>query len=138
MDKKRHPLARETPRHISSGSQNLARFSRPQQEVAVICPRGLDARLNSISAGIIAKKGSEDIDAQLMLFCTIYTNYNHKLLAKVRKLAIPWNKFKRLASRGGPKVFQEEKKGEDEVLVYICFGRKGLVLMLIMILGIFL
>ena len=101
-------------------------------------PSGLDVRLNSTSAGMVTTKGSEDVSAQLMRFCTIYTNYNHKLLAEVRKLVIPWDKFKGLASRGGLKVSQEEREGEDEVLVYICFGTKGLVLMLIMISGVYL
>ena len=67
-------------------------------------PSGPDARLNSASAGMVVTKGSEDVSAQLILFCTIYTNYNHKLLAGVRKPAIPWDKFKGLPSRGGPKV----------------------------------
>ena len=71
-----------------------------------------------------------------MLFCTIYTNYDHKLLAAVRKPIIPWDKFKRLALRRGFKVFQEEREGKDEILVFICFGTRGLVLMLIINLGI--
>ena len=104
MDKQRHPLAGGTPRYTSSNSQDPARLSRLQQEVAVICPSSPDARLNSTSAGMVATRGSEDVSAQLMLFCTIYTNYNHKLLAEVIKPAIPWDKFKGLASRGGPKI----------------------------------
>ena len=40
-----------------------------------------------------------------MLFCTIYTNYNYKLLGGVRKLAIPWDKFEGLTLKGGSKVF---------------------------------
>ena len=91
-----------------------------------------DARFNSKSAGTVATRGSQDVSAQFMLFCTIYTNYDHKPLAGVRKPAIPWDKFKGLASRGVPKVSQEERKGENEVLVCICFETKGLVLMLIM------
>ena len=65
---------------------------------------GLDAKLTLASAGMIAIRGTQDLSAQLMLFCTIYTNYNHKLLAKVKKLAILWDKFKGLALREGLKV----------------------------------
>ena len=71
------------------------------------------------------------MSAHLMLFCTIYTNYNHKLLAGVRKPTILWNKFKGLALKGGPKVSQEEREREDKMLVYIYFKIKRLVLMLI-------
>lgn len=67
-----------------------------------------------------------------MLFCIIYTNYNHKPLAGVRKPAISWDKFKGLASKRGPKVTLEEKKEENKVLIYICFKIKKLVVMLIM------
>lgn len=66
-----------------------------------------------------------------MLFYTIYTNYNHKLLGRIRKPAIPWEKFKGLALRKGPKFSQEKRKGDNKVLVYICFGIRGLDLMLI-------
>ena len=69
-----------------------------------MCLSGPDARLNSTSAGMIATRSSEDVSAQLMLFCTIYTNYDHKLLARVRKPAIPWDKFKGLVLGGGLKV----------------------------------
>ena len=113
MDKKKHLLTGETSRHTNSGSQDPARLPRPQQEVVFMCLSGPDARLNSTSADMVAKKGSKDISAQLMLFCTIYTSYNHKLLAGIRTPAIPWDKFKGLALRGGPKVFQEEKEGEE-------------------------
>ncbi len=99
-------------------------------------PSGPDARLNSASAGMEATKGSQDVSAQLILFCTIYTNGDHKRLAGVRKPAIPGDKFKGLASRGVPKVSQEEKEGENEMLVCICFEKRGLVLMLIMNLAI--
>ena len=66
-----------------------------------------------------------------MLLCTTYTNYNHKLLAGVRKSAIAWDKFKGFALRGGPKVFQKEREGENKEMIYIYFGTKGLVLILI-------
>ncbi len=97
---------------------------------------GLDARLNLASAGMIATRGSQDVIAQLMLFCTIYTNYDHKPLAGVRKPAIPWDKFKGLASKGVLKVSQKEREGENEVLVCICFETRGIVLILIMNSGI--
>ena len=51
-------------------------------------PSGSDNRLNSTLANMVATRGSEDINAQLILFYTIYTNNNHKLLAGVRKPAI--------------------------------------------------
>lgn len=46
---------------------------------------GFDTRLNSASASMVSTKDSQDISTQFILFCTIYTNYNHKLLAKIRK-----------------------------------------------------
>ena len=101
-----------------------------------MCPSNPDAKLNSTSAGIVAIKGSKNVSAQLMLFYTIYTDYDRKLLAGVGRSAILWDKFKGLASRGGPKVSQKEREGEDEVLVHICFGTQRLVLILIMILRI--
>lgn len=57
-------------------------------------------------------------------------------MAKSRKAAISWNKFKRLALRGGSKVSQKEQEKEDEVLVCICFGIIRLVWILIMNSGI--
>lgn len=78
MDKKRHPLAKEIPRHISSGNQDLARLSKPQQEVAVMRLSSPDARLNSalagMVAGMLATKDGQDVSAQPMLFCTTYIN----------------------------------------------------------------
>ncbi len=136
MNEERQPLTGETPRHTSSGNQDTARLPRPQQEAPVMRPNGPDARLNSASAGMVATRVSQDVIAHLMLFCTIYTNYDHKPLAGVRKPAIPWDKFKGLASRRVPKVSQEEKEGENEVLVCICIETRGLVLMLIMNSGI--
>lgn len=65
---------------------------------------GYDARLNLVSAGIITTRNNQDVKIQLMLFCTIYTNYNYKPLVEVRKPAISWDKFKKLASRKGLKV----------------------------------
>ena len=113
MNKERKPLAGEILSHTSSGNQNAARLPRPQQEAPVIRFSAPDAGLNLASAGMIATRGSQDVSAQLMLFCTIYTNYDHKPLAGVRKPAIPWDKFKELASRGVLKVFQEEREGEN-------------------------
>lgn len=45
-----------------------------------------------------------------MLFYTIYINYNQKLLAEVRKLAIFQNKLKRLALKEDFKVVLEKIK----------------------------
>lgn len=92
---------------------------------------GPDAILNLALAGMVATKGSQDINTQLILFRTIYTNYDHKLLARVRKLAILWDKLKGLASREGRKVSQEKRERENKVLVCICFGTRRLVLILI-------
>ncbi len=89
MNEERQPLAGETLSHTSSGNQDTAWLPRPQQEVPVIRPSGPDAKLNLASAGMIATMGSQIVSAQLMLFCTIYTNYDHKPQAGVRKLAIP-------------------------------------------------
>lgn len=87
--------------------------------------------MNLISAGMVATKGSQDLNIQLMLFCTTYTNYNHKLPAGIRKMTIAEDKFKGLALRRDLKVSQEERKRKDKVLVSICFGIEELVLMLI-------
>lgn len=62
-----------------------------------------------------------------MLFYTIYTNYNYKPLARIRKPEISWNKFRRLALNKSSNIFQEEKK-KNEVLIYICLKTKELVL----------
>ena len=66
-----------------------------------------------------------------MFFCTIYTNQNHKLLVRVKKPIIAWDKFQGLALRGGFKIFQKEKAEENEALIFIYFGIKKLVLILI-------
>lgn len=65
-----------------------------------------------------------------MLFYTTYIHYNHKLLVSVKKLAIAKNKFKRLVSKGSPKLFQKKEEGKNEVFVYICFEIKQRVLIL--------
>lgn len=52
------------------------------------------------------------------------------MLAGDRKPEIPWDQFKGLATRESRRVFQEEEERENEVLVYICFKVKGLVLIL--------
>lgn len=67
-------------------------------------PSGLDNKLNSASTGMVAKKGSQHITAQLIFFYTIYTNYDYKLLVRVGKTTIPWDKLKRLALRGSSKI----------------------------------
>ena len=56
-----------------------------------------------------------------MLFYTIFINHNYKLLAGIRKLAIAWDKLKGLVLKEGPKVFQKEKKEENELLVCTYF-----------------
>lgn len=99
--------------------------------VAIICPSSSDTRLSSTSASVIAVRSSQDVSAQLMPFCTIYINYNHKLLVRASKLATPWDKFKGLAWKRGFKFSQEEKKEENEILLYICFAIGRLVLILI-------
>ena len=67
-----------------------------------------------------------------MLFCIIYTNYDQKWLAKVRKPVIAWDKFRGQASGGGKMVFPEKREGERGVLIFICFETRKLDLMLIM------
>ena len=95
-------------------------------------PSGSDTRLNSALIGMVATRSIQDVKAQLMLFCTIYINYDHKPLAGVKKPAIAWDKFKRLASKRGPKFAQEEKVERNEVLVVcICFETKRPVVMMI-------
>lgn len=66
-----------------------------------------------------------------MLFCIIYINYNHKLLAEVEKPEISQNKFKKLSLKKGLKITQKKKKGKNELLVYICFKTRKSVEMLI-------
>lgn len=44
-----------------------------------------------------------------MLLYTIYTNYNHKLLAKIRKPELFWAEYKRLVSRKDSKISQKRK-----------------------------
>ena len=56
-----------------------------------------------------------------MVFCIIYTNYDQKWLAGVKKPIIPWEKFNEQAFGGGKIVFQEKREGEKGVLVCICF-----------------
>ena len=88
VDKKKYLLARKIPRHISSDNQDPTWFLRPQQKIVVMRPNNPDIKFNSTSANIIAIKDSPDISAQLMLFCTTYTNYNHNLLASIKKPVI--------------------------------------------------
>ncbi len=80
-----------------------------------------------------ATRGSQNVSAQVTLFCITYTNYDRKKwLAGVKKPIIPWDKFKGLASKGGKMVSQEEKERENGVLVCICFETKELGCLLIM------
>lgn len=48
-----------------------------------------------------------------MLFCTIYTNYDHNPLAEVLKLELLWDKYKRLVLRKNLKISQEGKKEKN-------------------------
>ncbi len=97
MNEERQPLEEETPRHTSSGNQDTPRLSRAQQEAPVLRASGPDA----------ATRGSQDVSAQVILLCIIYTNYDpKKWLAGVKKPVIPWDKFKGLASKGGKMVSQ--------------------------------
>lgn len=66
-----------------------------------------------------------------MLFYTLYINYNFKLLVGERKRAIFWDILKRLASKRGTKIAQEEKIGWNELLICICFKTKRSVVMFI-------
>ncbi len=112
MNEERQPLERETPRHTSSSNQDILRLSKLQQEPPVL----------HASSPNNATRGSQDISAQVTLFCIIYTNYNpKKWLARVKKPVIPWDKFKGLASKGGKIVSQEKRERENVVLVCICF-----------------
>ncbi len=80
-----------------------------------------------------AIRGSQDVNAQVTLFCIIYTNYNpKKWLAGVKKPVIPWDKFQGLASKRGKMVSQKEKEQENGVLVCICFETRELGWLLIM------
>ncbi len=101
MNKEKQPLEGETPRHTSSGNQDIPRLLRPQQEAPVLHASGPDT----------ATRGSQDVSAQVTLFCIIYTNYNpKKWLARVKKPIIPWDKFKGLAFKGGKMVSQEGRE----------------------------
>ncbi len=80
MNEERQPLKGEIPRHTSSGNQDTSRLPRPQQEAPVLRASGPDA----------ATRGSQDVCAQVILFCIIYTNCNpKKWLARVKKPVIP-------------------------------------------------
>lgn len=48
----------------------------------------------------------------------------------IRKPEISWDKFRELISNRGSKIFQEKKRRKNEMLVYICFEIRKLVLML--------
>lgn len=58
-----------------------------------------------------------------MLSSPNYINYNHKLLFRVRKSV--------MTLKRDSKIFQWEKRGENKVLIYICFRIWKLVLILI-------
>ncbi len=80
MKEERQPLEGETSRHTSSSNQDTPWLPRPQQETLVLHASGLDTAI----------WGSQDVNAQVTLFCIIYTNYNpKKWLAEVKKLVIP-------------------------------------------------
>ncbi len=74
-----------------------------------------------------ATKGSQDVSAQVTLFCIIYTKYDpKKWLARVKKPVISWDKYKGLASKRGKMVSQEERERENGVLVCIYFETREL------------
>lgn len=73
-----------------------------------------------------------------MFFCLIYTNYYQKWQARVRKLIILLDKFRRRIFGGGKMIFQEEKEREKGVLVSIYFKMRKQDLILIINLGIYL
>lgn len=52
-------------------------------------------------------------------------------LVEAKKLEIPWDKFKRLAFKGGYKIFQEEIKEKNEIIIYIYYKTRKLILILI-------
>lgn len=60
-----------------------------------------------------------------MFLCIIYTNYDWKLT--VKKSEIPWYEFRELALSRSYKIFQEDKRRENEVLVCIYFKIRELV-----------
>lgn len=102
----------------------------------VLYPSNFCPKLKLAIANIEVILGSQDINNQHILFYTIYTNYNHKLQKRVRKPKIPWDKFKRLAFNGSSKICQEEKGRQNDVMIYIYFGRGKHVLLLILTLTI--
>lgn len=56
----------------------------------------------------------------------------------VRKLKILWDKFRELILNRDSKIFQEKKRRKNEILVYICFEIRKLVLILTINSGIYL
>ena len=129
-------MLEKIPTHISNNNQNISGLPKSQKKALFIRFSTLKARLNLVLPGMLITKSNQDVSAQLIFFFTIYTNYNHKPLPKVRKLEISWNKFKKLALKIIFKVFQEEKGGEKKVLICIFVKMRELVLMLMMNSGI--
>lgn len=72
--------------------------------------------------------GNMDVSNKLILFYTIYTNLNYKLQKEIKRLEIYWDRFKRLISSEGRKISQKKKKRDNEILVYIYFEIRELVL----------
>lgn len=66
--------------------------------------------LNLILVIMVVLKEIQNIITQFILFCIIYTNFNYKLLAKIKKPAIFEDKFKRLVLKKGLKIFKKKKK----------------------------
>ena len=94
--------------------------------------------MNLALASMIASRESQNIKAQLRFFYIIYTNYNIKSLAKVKKPKILLNKFNGLNLRRNFKIAQKEKKDKNGVLVYIYFETRELVVIWIINLKIYL
>lgn len=59
-------------------------------------------------------------------------------MAEIKKSETLWNKLKKLDLRNNPKIAQSERKGNNEVLLFIYFEIKEFVVILIMNLEIYL
>lgn len=53
------------------------------------------------------------------------------MLVRTRKPKIPWDQFKQLTIKDSQKIFHEKKKSENNILIYIYFEIKTLILILI-------
>lgn len=69
-----------------------------------------DTNLNLILVIMVALKEIQNISTQFIFFCIIYTNFNYKLLAKIKKPAIFKDKFKKLILKKCLKIFKKKKR----------------------------